>query len=133
MCESSSASPSFSSERSCRRKLVYRDVVLVRRLFKYDDMLRRARQSGFVSVNRRPGERQAVETPLFGARSTSTAWWGCTSNQVLRELFPLARRSPNTDHLGSFKREELSSRFLNARCYAVIHPLASFRMPTVYS
>jgi hypothetical protein len=32
-------SPSFSSESSCRRKLVYRDVVLVRRLFKYDDML----------------------------------------------------------------------------------------------
>lgn len=39
MCESSSMSPSFSSERSCRRKLVYRDVVLVRRLLRYDDML----------------------------------------------------------------------------------------------
>jgi hypothetical protein len=39
MCESSSVSPSFSSESSCRRKLVYRDVVLVRRLFRYDDIL----------------------------------------------------------------------------------------------
>jgi hypothetical protein len=39
MCESSSVSPSFSSESSCRRKLVYRDVVFVRRLFKYDDIV----------------------------------------------------------------------------------------------
>ena len=41
MCESSSVSPSFSSERSCRRRLVYRDVVLVSRLFRYDDMVLR--------------------------------------------------------------------------------------------
>lgn len=41
MCESSSVSPSFSSERSCRRRFVYRDVVLVSRLFRYDDMVLR--------------------------------------------------------------------------------------------
>ena len=39
MCESSSVSPSFSSDSSCRRRLVYRDVVLVRRLLRYDDIL----------------------------------------------------------------------------------------------
>jgi hypothetical protein len=61
MCESSSVSPSFSSESSCRRRLVYRDVVLVRRLFKYDDMVLR----NLVSIRSR--EHQAVEVPLFEA------------------------------------------------------------------
>jgi hypothetical protein len=32
-------SPSFSSDNSCRRRLVYRDVVFVRRLLRSDDMV----------------------------------------------------------------------------------------------
>jgi hypothetical protein len=39
MCESSSVSPSVSPSRSCRRRLLYRDVVFVRMLLMNDDMV----------------------------------------------------------------------------------------------